>query len=125
MKKALVLLALIIVSCDNKTEQLLGIWTVDSKFYRAKYEVLKENDSLKALILYYNDDTTVLRHDPKNPQYFFSNLKKKKEVFVDAISGATKQEKQSLSIEQTHLDTLEVTTYILNKPLKETWIRTH
>ena len=126
MKKIVVLfIGYLVMSCNESPKGLLGTWRVDSKFYRANYKILEENDSIKALILYYNDDTTVLKHNPKQPRYAFSNLTSKKDVFVDAISGATKNENHTLSIKQIHKDTLKVTTYILNKALNETWIRTY
>ena len=124
MKKGILLLALILLSCNNEAEQLLGRWKVDSKFYRATYDIVEVDGDLKVEVIYYNDDTTVLRQNKAKPYYLYNNLQQKDNQFIDAISGATKSNVQEVSIKPRHKDTLEVTTYILKKPLTEIWIKT-
>lgn len=125
MKKSSVLIILsMLFSCSNDdAEQLYGTWRVDSKFYKAKYEILEVEDEVKAKIKYYNDDTTVIKEDVANPRYILNNLLQKENVFVDAVSGATTSNEHITEIKPKHKDTLEVITYLMNKPLKELWIR--
>lgn len=119
----LVCLIAVTLSCVADTSPLLGTWKVDSPFYRATYQIENHSGKCRAKVLYYNDDTTVYRYNDDDPWYQFTNLKSKKNEYVDAISGATKTGKQSISIVPVHKDTLKVTSYILHKPLTETWFR--
>ena len=112
--------------CCNDNEQLLyGKWQVISNYYKATYEIIKENDSIKAEVLYYNDGTTIIREKDAKTYYVFKDLKASEDLFVDAMSGATKTDdsKKNIAIKIKHNDTLEVTQYIANKPLKEIWVR--
>lgn len=112
-------------SCNSKENMLFGEWNVDSKFYRATYEILEHENAIKAKIIYYNDDTTIIREDKNNPQFILTNLREQKDSFVDVVSGATKtKDEEAISIKIKNKDTLIVTSYIMNKPVKELWIRT-
>ncbi len=127
MKKALFIsIAIIVFSCTKKESSIIGIWKVDSKFYKATCEILEENGVMKGVVLYYNDNTTVYRHEEgQEKSYFFKNIKEKDGTYIDAISGATKTENSSktATLQLISKDTIEITTYIMNKPLKEIWIR--
>lgn len=127
MKKAFLLAVIITVSaCAKKENPMLGLWKVDSKFYKASCQILEENDEVKGLVLYYNDDTTVYRYkEGEDKNYFFKNIKEKNDMYIDAVSGATKTEKSSESVTLNLIskDTLEVTTYMMKKTIKEIWIK--
>ncbi len=113
-------------SCVKKNNPIIGTWEVDSKFYKATCNIIEEDNSIKGQVLYYNDDTTVYKYEEGKPKnYFFNNLKEKKGVFVDAVSGATKknESKEMVTLNLLSKDTLEVTTFIMHQPLKELWIR--
>ena len=119
------LLAILAVSCINNTPKLYGTWKVASNYYSGTYKIYKENDSIKAKVLYYNDGTTIIRKTDHENYYVFENLKKRDEVYVDAMSGATKANdvKPNIELHLRHFDSLDVTTYISHKPLKEIWTR--
>lgn len=121
--KVILLFAVLIFGCSKKPQHLYGKWKLISSFYDATYNIIEQDDSIKAQILYYNDGTTQYAFDKKEPWYQFTNLKHKKNQYVDAIAGATKTGTQGISIESVHKDTLEVTSYILHKPLVEKWYR--
>ncbi|MGH1388047.1 hypothetical protein [Kordia sp.] len=127
MRKAfLISSAIVVFSCTKKENPMIGIWKVNSRFYKATCEILEENDTVKGEVLYYNDNTTVYRSEKGQPKsYFFNNIKEKNGTYIDAVSGATKIENENKTaiLHLLSKDTLEVTTYILNKPLKEIWIR--
>ncbi|WP_292945370.1 hypothetical protein [Olleya sp. UBA1516] len=126
MKKQVCAILLIITfSCSKSAPELLGVWQVKSNYYKATYSIINENDSIKAKVLYYNDGTTILRKEDKNTFYVFENLKPSNNGYVDAVSGATKTNeiKPNIELQSLHKDTLEVITYLRNKPLKEVWIR--
>lgn len=115
-------------SCKTKENPLLGVWKINSKFYKATCKIIKDENSVKGLVLYYNDDTTIYKYkegDGESKNYFFNNLIEKKGTYVDAVSGATKTDKleEAVTLKLLSKDTLEVTTHIMRKPLKETWIR--
>jgi hypothetical protein len=124
MKKGILLVFVIVWSCTTDSAALLGRWHVDSKFYRATYDIVEVDGDLKVEVIYYNDDTTILKQNKAKPYYLYNDLKPKGDQFVDAISGATKSNTQEVSFKLRHKDTLEVTTYILKKSLTETWIKT-
>lgn len=114
----------VLLSCKDKKNELLGTWSVNSKFYKAICFITETEERIKGQVLYYNDDTTVYNYEEGTTKnYFFNNIKEQKNEFVDAISGATKTGEQQIKLKLRHKDTLEVTTYIVNKPLTETWIR--
>ena len=124
MKKAgILILMLSFAFCTKAPKEILGIWEVQSKFYRATYKIEKAGKKLIGKVIYYNDDTTVLHETGTEKDIFLSNLEYKDNVFVDAISGATQTNSESLTIKIIHKDTLEVTNYIRHKPLVEIWTR--
>ena len=121
-----ILVILILSSCSNKGQELLGVWNADSKFYSATYKVYKDGGKLKAMALYYDDGTTHYKYikGKNNKMYLFENLKPKGNVYVDAVSGATKKATpEQLTIKVLDQDTLAVTSYIMHKPLTEKWFR--
>lgn len=126
MKKHFFSILLIITfSCSKNSTDLLGTWRVQSNYYKAIYTILEENDSIKSKVLYYNDGTTIIRQQDNNDYYVFENLKPTNNIYVDAVSGATKSNelKSNIEILIANKDTLKVTKYIRNKPLKEVWVR--
>ena len=125
MKSYLYVLFLIVLcGCSHTTEELYGTWKVQSKYYRATYEIYMEHDSVKAKVLYYNDDTSIYRDGDTKEYYLFKNLKPDGKGYADAISGATiTNNNKTIYIEPKHRDTLTVTHYIMHKPLNEIWVR--
>lgn len=115
----------LILSCSS-SDELNGYWTVKSNFYKATYLIGEFNEQKGVLIVSYNDGSTVYTNKTRPNQFVFKNLIKKDETYVDAISGATTTASDdSLNhIRHIHSDTIEVTTFLFGKPLKELWIRT-
>lgn len=112
------------LSCVHKQDSLLGVWNVKSNFYKATCQIVKENNTYKGLVLYYNDDTSIYKHKEGDVKtYFFNNIKAENNQFVDAISGATIASSRLAELKLKHQDTLQVTTYIKQKPLTEIWIK--
>ncbi len=123
MKKGLVFLMMFgFLFCTQKPKELIGIWEVKSPHYRATYAIEEYNNRIVGKIQYYNDDTYVYKGTGTEKDIFLHKIKRKDSVYIDAISGAT-MTKKDLVIKQKSPDTLEVTTYIRNKPLKEFWIK--
>jgi LEA14-like dessication related protein len=123
MKKSIFFLTVVfLISCTKKPTELIGIWEVQSPFYKARYAIEEHKDNVVAKIKYYNDDTYVYRESGTDKDIFLYKIQKKEDVYVDAISGATITKKE-ITLKLKSKDTLEVTTYIRNKPLKEFWIK--
>ncbi len=116
---------LCLMSCSNKCQSLYGEWEVKSSYYKAIYNINNENDSIKARVVYYNDGTSVYGKSNSEVYYLFKNLKEKNDRYVDVISGETKLKKteNNVSIQLISKDSIEAITYIMNKPLKEIWVR--
>lgn len=112
-----------VTCCSSTDEHILGVWNVKSDFYTATYSIEKQGKKIIGKLLYYNDNTRILQETGTAKDIVFHNLKSKNGVFVDAISGATRKAKTGIEIKIKHQDTLEVTTYIHKKPLKEFWVR--
>lgn len=124
MKKTLLGLIVLLTACSTQIDKrVLGTWNVQSNFYKATYKIEKQGEKLIGKVLYYNDDTTVLHETKTDKDIFLHDLKYKNNVYVDAISGATKTTSENLTIKIKHKDTLEVTSYINKKPLVENWTR--
>jgi len=127
MKQWLILLFLLIaIACRQQIDPLVGIWKVNSSFYSATYQIMKKRNQLNGLVLFYNDGTTRYKHDGTQQQYIFNGLKKKEDgQYVDGISGATTKNDtpKNIEIKIINKDTLEVTTFVMNKPLVEFWTR--
>ena len=124
MKQFLLIITIILTACSTNIDQrVLGIWKTNSNYYKAVYKIEKSNQKITGKLLYYNDGTTVLHETGTDKDIFIKDLKYKNQCYVDAVSGATKTTTQSYKIKVKHNDTLEVTTYIRNKPLIETWTR--
>ncbi|MDT7832618.1 hypothetical protein RQM59_09515 [Flavobacteriaceae bacterium S356] len=123
MKKLIFyLLLLALISCSNSPKELAGIWEVKSPFYKAIYSIEDQNDKMVGKILYYNDDTYIYRETGTKKDVFLHQLEKKGDLYIDAISGATIS-KKGITLKLIGKDTLEVTSYIRNNPLKEFWIK--
>ena len=124
MKKIVFGLLLLLAACSTQIDKrIFGTWNVQSNFYRATYKIEKHGKKIIGKVLYYNDDTTVLNKTNTDKDIFLHDLKYKNNVYVDAISGATKTTSENLTIKIKHKDTLEVTSYINKKPLIENWTR--
>ncbi|WP_299628228.1 hypothetical protein [uncultured Tenacibaculum sp.] len=124
MKQFLLIITIILTACSTKIDQrVFGIWKTNSNYYKATYKIEKVNKKIIGKLLYYNDGTTVLHETKTKKDIFIKDLKYKNQCYVDAVSGATKTATQNYKIKVKHNDTLEVTTYIRNTPLIETWTR--
>ena len=124
MRKYLFGLLIFLIGCSTQIdERILGIWNVKSSFYKATYKIEKLDKNLVGKVIYYNDDTTIIKETGSNKDIFLKNITYKNDVFVDAISGATQTNSENLKIKIKHKDTLEVTSYIMHKPLIEIWVR--
>lgn len=112
-------------ACQNPIDTIVGEWRANSAFYQATYEIIAEEDHWNGQVLYYHDGTTKYRYDGRGKRYLFTGLKKSDGQYIDGISGATATGNQlkSIEINKKHEDTLEVTTYVMNKPIVEIWTR--
>lgn len=116
------LIVLLLVSCSQKPSELIGIWEVKTPYHNAIYSIEEYQDQIVGKVKYYNDDTFIYRGSGTEKDIFLHKIKRKDDVYIDAISGATVSKKE-LIIERKHPDTLEITKYIHHKPLKEFWIK--
>lgn len=124
MKQFLIPILIFLVGCSTKIDtRILGEWNVQSQFYRATFKIEKVSKKVIGKVLYYNDDTTILKETGTDKDIFLHNLTYKNDAFVDAIAGATITKNERISITVKHQDTLEFTQYILHKPVVEIWTR--
>ena len=128
MKKCALLFGLFaVIACSNENDVILGTWEVNNNSYRASYEIVKDGQGFSGEVLHYDDGTTQYSQQKDNQRYVFQNAQKEDSIYVDGISGASKKTEnapaKSISLKVKHKDTLEVTSYILNHPIKELWTR--
>ena len=128
MKKCLllVIIPLFFYTCSPTEDQLSGDWELISRFYQGIYQIKKEDNKWNALVLYYNDGTTKYKYDGSKKHYAFKGLTNKDSSYVDGISAATTStydKPKTIEINKRSEDTLEVTTYSMNKPIVELWVR--
>lgn len=117
---------IILIACQQRQDPLIGKWKVNSKFYYATYQILEDGNQLKGLVISYNDGTSKYHYDKEKPYYIFTGLKKENaQYYVNGVSGATTKNSESKSIEIKRInnDSLEVTTFVMSKPLTEIWTR--
>lgn len=106
-------LIILFLACSTEIDQrILGVWQVKDTYYTAEYQIEYRNKKLVGRILYYNDNTTILKATETDEDIFLNNLKYKKGIFVDAVSGATKTNTAQLKI--LNEDSLEATFYLNN-----------
>lgn len=112
-------------SCSHSSNSIEGKWVVSSLFHKATYEIVKHGKTHSALILMYDDGTTKFNHDPSKPNYLFKSMRKRKGIYVDAMSGATKSKnpKNGFQISARNIDTLQVDQFIKGKSISEVWTR--
>lgn len=123
MKRGILyLLLMLLISCSGKPKELIGIWQLDSPYYRATYAIEEQDEKIIGRILYYNDDTYVYTETGTQKDIFLHQIAKNDSIYIDALSGATITKKE-ITMRLIAKDTLEVTSYIKNKPLKEFWIK--
>lgn len=113
---------LLLISCSKKPKELIGTWQVKSPYYRAIYGIEEQDQKIIGRVVYYNDDTYVYRETGAKKDFFLRDIQKKGSLYIDAYSGATIT-KKNLTMKLKGKDTLEVISYIKNKPLKEFWIK--
>ena len=114
-------------SChEDHSSDLLGEWKVPSPYYSAKYQILEDDDELHVLVLSYDDGTSRYSSNGKQKRYAYQSLNKKAHKYVDAISGASTKasEQHTVELQPKGRDTLEITTFFMDRPLKEFWVRT-
>ncbi|OJJ19086.1 hypothetical protein BKI52_19925 [marine bacterium AO1-C] len=115
--------------CTSKKAPIVGTWRVDSRFYEATYKIEQARQSLQAQVLFYDDGTTRYNFKGGTKQYLFASLKAKNGQYLDGMSSATKQKSSTgkalpkFAIKPKGNDTLEVISYIGQRPLSEHWIR--
>lgn len=109
--------------CSKNEHKIIGLWNVKSNYYKATYKIEQQNSKLVGKVIYYNDGTTALHETKTDKDLFLFDLKLKNNTYTDAVSGATNTKKQTTSMKLKHKDTIEVTSYIMKKPLTEIWIR--
>jgi len=123
MKKGIFfLLLLLLISCSKKPKELIGVWEVKSLFYKATYCIEDKDDKIIGRIIYYNDGTYIYKETGTEKDIFLHKIEKKSGLYIDAISGATITKKET-TMKLVGKDTLEVISYIKNRPLKEYWIK--
>lgn len=123
MKRLLILLCVLAACRQHIDTRILGTWETKSKYYEARYEIAQRGSKLIGKLLYYNDNIKVLHATHSDKDIVFKNIKSKNDVYVDAISGATVTGNKNIAFKIKNEDTLEVTRYIMNKPLAEYWTR--
>ncbi len=125
MKELLYLFSLLMFAACHQAPPILGQWKVNNSFYKATYQIVQADHTIKGQVLHYDDGTSQYHFNGTNPTYLFNNLIKKETVYVDAVTGATTLETtQNVNhITLKNQDTLYVTTYIHDKPLEEVWVR--
>ncbi len=118
-------LLFLMISCRQEQHELFGDWTVESTFYQSSCRIFEENHAIKGLVLYYNDGTTSFSYPEGKSYYLFENLKRKKNIYVDGMTGATakKTGNNALQLEVKSKDTLLMTNYIMGQALTEIWTR--
>lgn len=116
-------LGLILIACVKEKHSIEGIWKVNNNHYKATYQIIQEQNRLIGKVIYYNDGTTILHETGTDKDLFLFNLKQKNNTYVDAVSGATNNKTNTTIIKTKHIDSLEVTSYIMKKPITEIWIR--
>ncbi len=117
------LMVLFVWSCADRCEDISGTWKVLSPYYNASFQIQDINGELKCAVLTYDDGTSRFDNRGKSPYYLANELKCEDGIYIDGVSGATALNKNSLTINKLSTDTLSVTSFIMNKPLKEYWIK--
>ncbi|CAM1345655.1 hypothetical protein [Tenacibaculum amylolyticum] len=124
MKHLFLIVILGSIGCSKISDtNILGIWQVQSPYYKATYAITHTKEKLVGKVIYYNDGTTILHETGTAKDIFLKNLKYKNGMYVDAISGATKTTGNTTQLLVKHRDTLLVTNYVHHKPLTEIWTR--
>ncbi len=119
----LVVLIMFLCSC-HQGKEIEGTWSVQSKHYRSTIEIIPNKGRWDAKVLYYNDDTQIIKEDTINPYYLYKGIKyQKSSQYVDGVSGATKLVNESTKFKLVENDTLIITTQIRDKKINELWIR--
>ncbi len=123
MKKwSLIFLVLILTSCGQDAERLLGDWKVNSQYYKATYQFAEEEGEIIAKVLYYNDGTSKYHWNKREPWLLSSKIEQDKPFFVDASTGATQQISQ-IKFQLLAKDSLEMSMTAFNGVSKEIWTK--
>lgn len=119
----------LLVGCRQQAAdpRLLGEWQVDNGWYRAVYEIVEEEGTLKCRVRYYHDGTSTYVWDAQQPRYLFERLQQPDPdttIWVDAVSGATARSGgKQVEIALLPPDTLLVTLFVNGHPMPERWVR--
>ena len=121
-----ILLLLFTISCSQQEDVLVGIWKFEGDYHRATYEIIEEGNGFVGKVIHYDDGTS--RYTSKDKRICFEGLVKQDSIYIDGVSGASSSTKttekgRTICIKVKSQDSLEATTYIRGRPLKEWWIR--
>lgn len=113
-----------LIFCNKKDQDLTGKWFIKNKFYKATYEISKEKGNLKGKVISYYDGTTKFDKSNRRDWYVFKKLIKSDDHYIDGYSGASNTNKKTISLQQIHIDTLEVKFFFSEENFrKEKWIK--
>lgn len=125
-KYLLAFIALVTFGCTPQKSSLEGIWQANDRFSKATYYISAQRQGLKVQVLSYDDGTSSYTYKGGKKQYFAQYLRRQKQQYVDGMSGATQKQTGKTArkrLQVKNQDTLEVTTYVVNQPIKEYWVR--
>lgn len=122
-KTYLILITVFFSSClKSPDERIFGDWKVANNYYTADYKIERTERGITAKVMYYDDGTTILKATHSDQDIYIPSLHYKDGEYVDAVSGAT-QQTPSIRIKIRNTDSLDVTKYVMHKPIKEYWTR--
>lgn len=125
MKTLFKLTVFFLLSCQSHNyEELNGKWRVDSPYYKATYVIHHEDAKQKCEVFRYDDGTSSYHKRAESPYYLFEKVYHKNGQLygVDGLSGATVMSDRYL-LDLVSDDTMQVTSYINDRQIKENWIR--
>ena len=81
---------LLLTSCVNHHDNVIGKWHSSASSFNAVYEIFSGEEGLDCKVVSYHDGTSSYASTRNAPIYLFKSANKRNGVYLDGTTGAAK-----------------------------------
>jgi len=111
------------ISCAQKTDQIVGVWEVDNEYYKAVYEIVEVDHKFYGKIHKYDDGKETYVGNNKKEDYFLTDVELKDNTYVNGKMYLPDGSYYDVIFTLLNANMLKVEMTIENFPYSETWTR--
>lgn len=116
-------LSIILTSCAQNHDNIIGVWNVKTDYYQAVYEIVENEKTFYGKIHYYNDGTNEVKEDDGKDNYFLTGIEKKGKQYKNGKMYLPDGSYYEVVFTLKDANTLELKMTFQGEPYKEVWQR--